>query len=112
MSAGRRTSLVVALMTCLALACTVSVSLAQSPSSDVPASCAPADVPTLSMAPSTGMGASTGLASSFLGLPLGVRLSLAAYRWLQPVMDRPSTPEGRALSASRTTPAFAAWRRR
>lgn len=52
------------------------------------------------------------LAFSFLGSPLHVRLSLAAYMWIQPMMDRSSTPEGHMTSPARLRAAPKAWWRR
>ena len=112
MSAGRRISLVVALMTSLALACTASVSLAQMGGTDVP-SCTVSTAPSeITLAPSTGFPVLSDLAFSFLGSPLHVRLSLAAYLWAQPMMDRSSTPEGHVIPPARQRAALVAWSRR
>ena len=111
MSAGRRISLVVALMTCFALACAVPATHAQGFGSDTPTNSTTLAPPELSLAPSTGFPVVSNLAL-FLGSPLHVRLSLAAYMWIQPMMDRSSTPEGHMTSPARLRAAPAAWWRR
>jgi len=109
MSAARRLVLATMLMSCFALALTASAARAQM-GGDVPPNRA-ALAPTEVVDPGT-PSAWSDLGSFRMGLPLQFSASLAAYRWLGPMLGQPGSRQAPAMNFAQHDAVRSTWWRK